>query len=375
VRHVRAGVARILRWPFRAVRELPIIRRVSFHVNRIQAGLDFHFFRTLVIALAVIVSASAFLVTVLEPEKRSLQGLVGSGYWSVTTVIGSGDSSYVNSPGGYVIGWLLAFFGVAIVATLTAAIVGFVIDFLLKEGQGMGASGYSDHIVVCGWNSTARELIDELKGDEFNARVVLLHESERSPAESDVYFVRGDTTSSSDLERAGILDAAAAIICPADGSNEADMRSILTVLAIETMAPHVRTVVEVNNPTHVEHVRRAHADDILVTSQLASRLLARTALYPGLAVLVTDMVSGGDGSELYRVALPDDYADLDLEDLSSRLRREHNATLLAVTRDGRTLTNPPTDFRLARGDTAVVVAEGLVDLHPLAPDDALDLAD
>jgi voltage-gated potassium channel len=375
VRHVRAGVARILRWPFRAVRELPIIRRVSFHVNRIQAGLDFHFFRTLVIALAVIVSASAFLVTVLEPEKRSLQGLVGSGYWSVTTVIGSGDSSYVNSPGGYVIGWLLAFFGVAIVATLTAAIVGFVIDFLLKEGQGMGASGYSDHIVVCGWNSTARELIDELKGDEFNARVVLLHESERSPAESDVYFVRGDTTSSSDLERAGILDAAAAIICPADGSNEADMRSILTVLAIETMAPHVRTVVEVNNPKHVEHVRRAHADEILVTSQLASRLLARTALYPGLAVLVTDMVSGGDGSELYRVALPDDYADLDLEDLSSRLRREHNATLLAVTRDGRTLTNPPTDFRLARGDTAVVVAEGLVDLHPLAPDDALDLAD
>ena len=375
MKHVRAGVARVLRWPFRAVRELPIIRRVSYHVDRIQAGLDFHFFRTLVIALVIIVSASAFLVTVLEPEKRSAQGLVGSAYWSVTTVIGSGDSSYVNSPGGYVIGWLLAFFGVAIVATLTAAIVGFVIDFLLKEGQGMGASGYSDHIVVCGWNSTARELIDELKGDEFNARVVLLHESERSPAESDVYFVRGDTTSSADLERAGILDAAAAIICPADGSNEADMRSILTVLAIETMAPDVRTVVEVNNPKHVEHVRRAHADEILVTSQLASRLLARTALYPGLAVLVTDMVSGGDGSELYRVALPDDYADLDLEDLSSRLRREHNATLLAVTRDGRTLTNPPSDFRLARGDTAVVVAEGLVDLHPLAPEDALDLAD
>jgi hypothetical protein len=25
----------------------------------------------------------------------------------------------------------------------------------------MGASRYQDHIVVCGWNSTARELIDE----------------------------------------------------------------------------------------------------------------------------------------------------------------------------------------------------------------------
>ena len=44
----------------------------------------------------------------------------------------------------------------AIVAALTAAVVGFVIDFLLKEGQGMGASGYQDHVVVCGWNATAR---------------------------------------------------------------------------------------------------------------------------------------------------------------------------------------------------------------------------
>jgi voltage-gated potassium channel len=203
----------------------------------------------------------------------------------------------------------------------------------------------------------------------------VLHESERSPVGADVYFVRGDTTSTADLERAGIPDAAAAIICPSDASNEADMRSILTVLAIETMAPQVRTVVEVNNPKHVEHVRRAHADEILVTSRLASRLLARTALYPGLAELVTDVVSGGDGSELYRVELPDDYADLDLDDLSARLRRDHNATLLAVSREGRTLTNPKSDFRLARGDSAVVVAESLGELHPLEPDEALRMPD
>ncbi len=375
MRRARGRVAQVLGAPFRAVRDLPIIRRVSFHTRRIRAGLDFHFFRTLAVALVVIVVVAAFLVTVLEPEKRSAQGLTDSAYWAVTTVIGSGDSSYVTSPGGYVIGWLLAFFGVAIVAALTAAIVGFVIDFLLKEGQGMGAAGYRDHIVVCGWNSTARELVDELRGDEFTAKVVVLHDSERSPAGDDVYFVRGDTTSAADLERAGIPDAAAAIVCPSNGSNEADMRSILTVLAIETMAPDVRTVVEVNNPKHAEHVRRAHADEVLVTSALASRLLARTALYPGLAALVTDIVSGGDGSELYRVELPEEYTDLGIEDLSARLRREHSATLLAVTRDGRTLTNPSSDFRLATGDTAVVVADGLNDLHPLHPEEALPVAD
>ncbi len=305
------------------------------------------------------------MIATLETEKQSFAGFGSSFYWAVTTVIGSGDASYVNSPGGFVVGWVLAFFGVAIVAAMTGAVVGFFIDILLKEGQGMGAAGYRDHIVVCGWNTTARDLIEELKGDEFTTKVVLLHDSERTPAGDGVYFVRGDITSTADLERAGIREASAAIVFPSDRSNEADMRSILAVMAIEAIAPDVRTVVEANNPMHVDHFRRAEADEILVTSRLASRLLARSALYPGLSELVTDIVSGGHGSELYRVALPDAYVGLSVDELSAQLRGEHRATLLAVTRGGRSVTNPPADFRLEPGDDAVVVAENLGELRPL----------
>ncbi len=229
----------------------------------------------------------------------------------------------------------------------------------------MGAAGYTDHIVVCGWNETARDLIQELKGDEFTTRVVVLHDTERNPAGDGVYYVRGDITSTDDLERAGIREASSAIVFPSDRSNEADMRSILAVMAIESIAPQVRTVVEANNPMHVPHFRRAEADEILVTSRLASRLLARSALYPGLSELVTDLVSGGDGSELYRVALPSAYVGLSVDELSAKLRGEHRATLLAVTRDGHSMTNPSADFRLQVGDDAVVVAEGLGDLRPL----------
>ena len=59
------------------------------------------------------------------------------------------------------------------------------------------------------------------------------------------------------------------------------MHSILTVMAIESVAPGVRTVAEVNNPRHEPHFRRADVDELLVTSKIASHLLARSALYPG----------------------------------------------------------------------------------------------
>jgi voltage-gated potassium channel len=356
---------RVLGAPFRPLLALPLIHRIGFHARRIGGGLDASFFRRLIMSLVVIVFFAAFVVSALESDKRSIKGVGDSFYWAVTTVIGSGDASYVNSPGGFVVGWLLAFFGVAIVAALTATIVGFVIDYLLKEGQGMGASGYQDHIVVCGWNSTARDLLEELRGDEFTSKIVLLHEADKNPAGMGVYFVRGDVTNAEDLERAGIKEASSAIVFPSDASNDSDMRSILTILAIESINPDVRTVVEVNNPKHVDHFKRAKADEILVTSQLASRLLARSALYPGLAGLVTDIVSGGEGSELYHVSLPDAYVDLGIDELSTRLRSEHNATLLAVTRKGVSLTNPPADFRLERGDDAVVLAVELGDLIPM----------
>ena len=278
---------------FIAFFSIPVLRRAAYHFRRITGGMDRAFFIRVGVVLVGILLLAAAIVTFSEgyedPDsgEESIASFLDkfflSVHWAFTTVMAAGDSSYVSTPVGILVSWLLVLFGVAIVAALTGALVGFLIDYLLKEGQGMGASGYRDHIVVCGWNSTARELIAELSTDEYSTKIVVVHNSEKNPAGEGMYFISGDITTASDLVRAGIEDAMAAVVCPADGSNEADMRSILCVMAIESLAPQVRTVVEVNNPAHVEHFQRADADEILVSSQLVSRLMARTSLYPGLA--------------------------------------------------------------------------------------------
>jgi voltage-gated potassium channel len=344
---------------------VPILARFGYHMRRIRAQIGGRFFRPLMIGVTVLILISAAVITFAEKD-GSFATFGRSVYWSLLTVLGQGDLSYTEGPAGWAVHWFLAIIGVGLLATVTGAVVGFVIDFLLKEGQGMGAAGYEGHIVVCGWNSTARDLIDEMRLDEYNARIVLIHDTDKNPAGEGVYFIRGDATNEEDLKRAGIPAAAAAIVCPATPTDDADMRSILIVLAIETMAPQVRTVVEVNNPRHVPHFRRANVDEVLVTPILASHLLARTAMYPGLSGLVTDMVSGGPaGSELYRVVLPDGYVAGSVDDLSTRMRGNHEATLLAVARDASVFLNPRSDFRLQEGDHAIVVAKSLKALAPL----------
>ncbi len=348
----------------------PLVRRVAWHVRRVGGQLDRRFFLTLAQGIVLFVGVAAVLITAVE-KPWTLESIFDSFNWGVATVLGQGDSSFVTSPGGRIIGWLLILFGVAMLGMITGALVAMVIDFLLKEGQGLGASGYRDHIVICGWNSTARDLIAELRGDDYQLRVVVLAELDKNPGGDGVYFVRGDATSEEDLLRAGIREASAALVFPADRSDDADMRSILTVMAIEHTAPGVRTVAEVNNPKHEAHFRRADVNELLVTSKVASHLLARTALYPGLSSIVTDIVSGGEGSELYRIGLPDEYVGMSIDQVAARLRTEHQATLLSVNRGGHAFVNPKADFVLELGDDAIVVAESLGRLAPLEVGDAL----
>ena len=342
----------------------PLVRRVAWHIRQIGGQLDRRFFLSLAEGIVAIVVVAAILITLFE-KPWTFESFFDSFNWGIATVLGQGESSFVTSPAGRVMSWLLILFGVGMLGMITGALVAMVIDFLLKEGQGLGAAGHKEHIVVCGWNSTARDLIAELRGDDYQQKVVVLAIADKNPAGPGVYFVRGDATDTDDLARAGIADASAALVFPADGSDESDMHSILIIMAIKSAAPRVRVVAEVNNPRNEPHFRRADVDELLVTSQIASHLLARSALYPGLSAIVTDIVSGGEGSELYRITLPDEFIGQSIDTVASRLRSEHRATLLSVNRGGRAFVNPPTDFVLQLGDDAVVVAESLGTLAPL----------
>ena len=342
----------------------PLVRRIAWYGRQIKDQLNPSIVVRLLLALLLVVGVVALIEMVTE-RRVSVEDFAQSLFWALTSLMGNGDPGFASGPVGGILYVILIAVGLIMVGLVTGAIIAVIIDFLLKEGQGLGASGFRDHIVICGWNPTAREAVDELRSDTYRRKLVLIHDAERNPAEKLVYYVRGDPSNADDLARADINVAEAALVFPTNSSDEADMKSILTVMAIESIAPDVRTVAEVNNPRHVEHFKRAHADEIVVTPRLASHLVARAALYPGLSTLISDMVSGGAGSELYRVKIPEDYHGMAIDDVSQRFRDDHHATLLAVNRLGTTYVNPAQDFALMSSDEALVVADKLGTLKPV----------
>jgi voltage-gated potassium channel len=349
----------------------PFLRRFAWYAKHVAGSVDRRTIAAGLSIMVVMVLLATALVSIFENRLR-LDSVVESFNWSLLAIIGRAPTTFITSVGGWAVYWVMALFGVLVVATVTASIVGAVVNSLIQEGRGMGTSGFRDHIVVCGWNLTARDLISELQKDNRHLRIALIHDGDRNPAGDGVYFVKGSPTETADLERAGIRDAAAALLFPITPAPDADMRSILTALTIRSVAPKVRIVVEVNDPRNAEHMRRAGADELLVTSHMASRLLARSAIYPGLADLVADLVADG-GTELYRVNLPPDFVGLDFAEASFRLRQQHHATLVAVRRGQQCLFGGSEELRLTPDDDLVIIAEDLGRLTPseLRPTDGL----
>ena len=134
------GVMALIPARFAAFFSIPILRRAAFHVRRLTSGMDRSFFVRVGVILGGFLILASALVTVAERDKDGSTWRNGGGffrefmdwlYWSITTVMGSGDASQVKTPIGYAISWLLILFGVAIVASLTGALVGVLIDYLL----------------------------------------------------------------------------------------------------------------------------------------------------------------------------------------------------------------------------------------------------
>jgi len=267
-----------------------------------------------------------------------------------------------------VVGKIAAFsaliLGICFLGMFTGEVASWLVERRLKGNRGMKPVTFSDHIIITRWSKDTEAIIDELMSGEIKVKrqiVVIDRELAELPITNPlVEFVRGDPTEGAVLERAGVMRANTAIIL-ADTStadyNAEDSRNILTCLAIESMHKGVYTVVQVLNPSNVKHLERAGCDEIICTTEISTRLVVQSSLNHGLSKMFSDILSFGEGSEIYRVKLAKRFAGKEYFELGAELMQKHRISLLALESDGEMHINPKDPVSVKEGDLAFVLAE------------------
>lgn len=173
----------------------------------------------------------------------------------------------------------------------------------------MSSVTFSGHLVLINFPGLPKllRLLDELANDPRigrNTQIVLVDKDlDELPSElvaRQVRYVRGDPTRDDTLQRAAMQSAQHAIVMTRDAGNPAsDMLNVSIALAIEARASQVNTVVECLDPGTRELLTKAGCDRIVCSAHFDALYVSQELLNPGTQDIVADLLSNGQGQQLY----------------------------------------------------------------------------
>jgi voltage-gated potassium channel len=313
----------------------------------------------ILIIISIIIVVFGFIIHLLEPTNfpTYFDGI----WWALVTTSTVGFGDFVpTSIAGRGLGMFLILFGTGFVTTyfvtLAATAVTNQNSFLEGKMEFFG----DKHIVIIGWNERVRATIDQLASLDSSKNILLIDETlkENPDIKHKVHFVRGNPTVDGTLIKANINLAEMVIITADQGKDEkqADMTTILTLIAIKGLNPNAYCVAEILAANQVNNAKRAGADEIIETNRLSSYLMINSIVSHGLSDTLFAMLDQLKGSKLKYMEIYPELIGKSFRDTSSELLKDQ-ILLLGVKRGEESYINPPLSYVFEEKDELLVIKD------------------
>jgi voltage-gated potassium channel len=197
-------------------------------------------------------------------------------------------------------------------------------------------------LIICGWNYNAEQILTGLKKQHRRAGSVVLINQLAEEAVSEIInhfatlkikFVHGDFTKESTLNRANLKSARAVIIVPdtsAGLGSKSDERTVLATLSIKAINSKTKVYAHILDRENLSHIRKAKADDVLISDSYSGYLLAAHILSPGIPQLINHLFSDDGNYQFDRMELPFGYSGRTYGELKTHLASEKKFILIGL---------------------------------------------
>ena len=192
-----------------------------------------------------------------------------------------------------------------------------------------GDFGIREHVVLCNWSSKADIIVRQLHDVSVHDKrpiIVITNNPENLPKTTDptyrgLLMISGDPANKEILKRADVEHAKTVVVlADEDDLENSDSKAILIVLAIESINADVHIIVELVRSNSEMFFQYTHVDEIVCLEQLAERLLAQSALTPGLSQVYMDLLTQSeDTNEIYQEIIPESLIGVSYRDAEATI--------------------------------------------------------
>lgn len=298
-----------------------------------------------------------FIVHIVEPEQfpTLFEGI----WWAVVTAgtVGYGDFA-PKTVLGRLAGITLIMVGAAFLTSYFVTLATIAVTKQNDLLEGRRAFKGRSHIIIIGWNERSREILHSLCKNKKELTFALIDETlqENPMPNEQVHFIQGRSTVDDILIKANISEASKVIITadPNKGELQADMGSILTLLAVKGLNPKVPCIVEILTSEQVANAKRAGADEVVQTNILTSFVMINSISSQELVTSFLDLLRQLDRRKLTFKAASEDIMNMSYMELSQLLIKDE-VLLLGIKRGEETILNPPHPFPILDHDQLIVI--------------------
>ena len=266
-------------------------------------------------------------------------------WWAIVTMttVGYGDFS-PETPEGRMFAVFIMFAGITLVSLLTASISSIFVAQKIREGKGLEKLNLSDHFILCGWNSNANKIINSIQLLNHNQRkidLVLINDLSEEEitqlktrfSKIKIHFVSGDFAQEETLHRASIVDSDTVIIIPNNLDNDQnshDEKTIFATLTIKSIDASIRVVAYLLDRENLTHIKRAEADEVVVSDDFSLNILASHVIDPGVPQLSNQLINTSSDSRFIRKIIPQNFVGKKYGELFNHYRDKNGALLVGL---------------------------------------------
>ena len=295
-------------------------------------------------------------------EPRTFPTVFEGIWWAVVTASTVGFGDYVpRTFAGKVTGIILIFIGAAFVSSYFISLAAVAVTRQNAYLEGKLTFKGKRHMIIIGWNERSREMIASIAKKDKLKTVVLIDETldAKPSGYHNVHFIKGRANRDEILLKANILETESVIITADQNKDElqADMNTIITLLAIKGVHPTIRCIVEILTSEQVLNAQRAGADEIIQTNILTSSLILNSLTSHSTMASIFELIRNSDNH--HRLTCEPVLIDMVGKHFyeACSLFFPKNKMMVGIKRGEETHINPPQGFVIQQGDLAIVITQ------------------